>query len=66
MITRQSVTSIYSLAQVAEQNGLIILPQATTPLAVLGDALGEFTLGESVEESVIGASERKDVAGEKA
>lgn len=63
MITRQSVTSIYSLAQIAEQNNVIVLPQAATPLAVLNDALGHFSVAQP-EVAVVEASQRKDLAGD--
>jgi len=65
MISRQSVTSIYSLAQVAEQTGTVVLPMADTPLAVLNSAIGTLPKAEDIDVALVAASESKDVLGEQ-
>lgn len=65
MINRNSVTSVYSLAGAAERDGLVILPYADTPLAVLNSTIGNFATGaDVVEETLVSASQHSNQLGQ--
>ena len=64
MLNRNSVASIYSLAQVAEQSGVIVLPHAETPLAVLNSTIGTMSRADDIDVALVAASESKDVLGD--
>ncbi len=65
MLTQSSVSSIYSLANIAEQNSVVILPHGDTPLAVLNSSVGLLKKTDNIEVALVAASETHDVLGDK-
>jgi len=65
MLNRNSVASIYSLAQQAEQAGVVVLPHAETPLAVLNSTIGTISRADDIDVALVSASESTDVLGDK-
>jgi hypothetical protein len=64
MIRQQTVTSIYSLAQVADRAKVVILPFGNTPLAALNSAIGKFkTDSDVVVAQLHDVSSQKDLLG---